>query len=113
MNKQNKTCFKNSSVEYSSEDGPEHSAGSSLVSPSTVGAPSEQSVREALPLLPTVAGASAPASLGLPSSGSASATFSTVVSRRQCMNDQSFSDRVVDRIEMSRALSTKAHYKSQ
>ena len=38
------------------EDGPEDSAGSSVVSPSAVGAPSEQSVREALPLLPTVAG---------------------------------------------------------
>ena len=58
-------------------------------------------------------GASASASLGLPSSGSASATPSTVVSRRQRMKDQGFSDRVVDRIEKSRALSTKAHYKSQ
>ena len=95
------------------EDGPEDSAGSSVVFPSAVGAPSEQSVREALPLLPTVAGASLSASLGLPSSGSASATPSTVVSRRQRMKDQGFSDRVVERIEKSRVLSTKAHYKSQ
>ena len=50
------------------------------VSPSTVGAPSEQSVRETLPSLPAVAGASASASLGLPSTGSASVTPSTVVS---------------------------------
>ena len=65
---------------------------------------------EALPSLPAVAGASVSASLGLPSSGSASATPSSVVSRRQCMKDHGFSDRVVDRIEKSRALSTKAHY---
>ena len=85
----------------------------SVVSPSTVDAPSEQSVRETLPLLPTVAGASAAASLGLPSLGSASATPSTVVSRRQRMKDLAFSDRIVDRIEKSRARSMKAHYKSQ
>ena len=80
------------------EDGPEDSARSSVVSPSAVGAPSEQSVREALPSLSIVAGASASASLGLPSSGSTSATPLTVF-RRQRMKDQGFSDRVVDRIQ--------------
>ena len=91
------------------EDRPEDSAGSLVVFPSAVGALSEQPVCEALLSLPAVAGASVSVSLGLPSSGSANATPSAVVSRRQHMKDQGFSDRNLDRIEKSRALSTKAH----
>ena len=68
-------------------DEPEDSAGSSVVSPSAMGAPSEQPVREALPPLSAVAGASSSASLGLPSSGSSSAAPSAVVSRRQRMKE--------------------------
>ena len=45
--------------------------------------------------------------------GSSSVAPTAAVSRRHRMKDQGFSDRVVYMIEKLRALSTKAHYKSQ
>ena len=71
------------------ENEPEDLAGSS-VSPSAVGAPSEQPMHEALPSLSVVTGASVSPSLGLPSSGSSGAAPSAVVSRRQRHEEPGF-----------------------